>query len=84
MRNRILSILIVILMVQISAPAIAATPASINIESHTQSVNADQAVRFSAVVKDSSGSSINEPVFWSASSGSIDSEGLFTLQQVEV
>jgi hypothetical protein len=78
MRNRILSILIVILMVQISAPAIAATPASINIESHTQSVNADQAVRFSAVVKDSSGSSINEPVFWSASSGSIDSEGLFT------
>ena len=78
MNNRILSILIVILMVQISAPAIAATPASINIESHTQSVSADQAVRFSAVVKDSSGSSINEPVFWSASSGSIDSEGLFT------
>lgn len=78
MSNRVLSILIVILMVQISAPAIAATPASINIDSHTQSVSADQAVRFSAVVKDSSGSSINEPVFWSASSGSIDSEGLFT------
>ena len=78
MNSRILSVLIVILMVQISSPVIAATPASINIDSHTQSVSADQAVRFSAVVKDSSGSSINEPVFWSASSGSIDSEGLFT------
>ena len=78
MNSRILSVLIVILMVQISSPVIAATPASINIDSHTQSVSADQAVRFSAVVKDSSGNSINEPVFWSASSGSIDSEGLFT------
>tara|TARA_B110001452_G_scaffold210525_1_gene180934 strand:+ start:48 stop:2585 length:2538 start_codon:yes stop_codon:yes gene_type:complete len=65
-------------MVQISSPVIAATPANITIDNHTQSVSADQAVRFSAVVKDSSGNSINEPVIWSASSGSIDSEGLFT------
>ena len=65
-------------MVQISLPVNAATPSSINIDSHTQSVSADQAVRFSAVVKDSSGNLINEPIFWSTSSGSIDSEGLFT------
>ena len=78
MNNRIISFLIVLLLVQISSPVMAATPASIDIESHEQSVSADQAVRFSAVVKDSSGTAINEPMFWSTSSGSIDSEGLFT------
>ena len=78
MNKRIISIILVILMVQISVPVHAASPASIDIDSHTQSVSADQAVRFSAVVKDSSGSPINEPITWSASSGAIDSEGLFT------
>tara|TARA_B100001758_G_scaffold139235_1_gene119977 strand:- start:277 stop:2799 length:2523 start_codon:yes stop_codon:yes gene_type:complete len=64
--------------VQIASPVIAATPASIQIDSHSQSISADQAIRFTAVVKDSSGSPINEPINWSASSGSIDSDGLFT------
>ncbi|MBA4695425.1 MAG: hypothetical protein H2066_06190 [Candidatus Poseidoniales archaeon] len=63
---------------QIASPVIAATPASIQIDSHSQSISADQAIRFTAVVKDSSGSPINEPINWSASSGSIDSDGLFT------
>ena len=71
-------------MVQISSPVMAATPASVTIDSHTQNVSADQAVRFSAVVKDSSGGAINEPVTWSASSGSIDSEGLFTPGEVGI
>ncbi len=78
MKNRILPFLVILLVAHIASPATAATPASIDIDAHTQSVSADQAVRFSAVVKDSSGSPINEPVIWSTSSGFIDSEGLFT------
>ncbi|MBT5184106.1 MAG: hypothetical protein HOM47_02905 [Euryarchaeota archaeon] len=70
--------MVILLVAHIASPATAATPASIDIDAHTQSVSADQAVRFSAVVKDSSGSPINEPVIWSTSSGFIDSEGLFT------
>lgn len=78
MQKNILSLLVFILLVQIASPVIAATPASIQIDSHSQSISADQAIRFTAVVKDSSGSPINEPINWSASSGSIDSDGLFT------
>ena len=78
MQKNILSLLVFILLVQITSPVIAATPASIQIDSHSQSISADQAIRFTAVVKDSSGSPINEPINWSASSGSIDSDGLFT------
>ena len=78
MQKNILSLLVFILLVQIASPVIAATPASIQIDSHSQSISADQAIRFTAVVKDSSGSPINEPINWSASSGSIDSNGLFT------
>lgn len=77
-KRGVLSLLVVLLLVQISAPVFAATPASIQIDSHTQSVSADQAVRFNAVVKDSSGSPINEEIIWSTSSGIIDSDGLFT------
>lgn len=78
MQKNILSLLVFILLVQIASPVIAATPASIQIDSHSQSISADQAIRFTAVVKDSSGSPINEPINWSASSGSVDSDGLFT------
>ena len=78
MQKNILSLLVFILLVQIASPVIAATPASIQIDSHSQSISADQAIRFTAVVKDSSGSPINEPINWSVSSGSIDSDGLFT------
>ena len=78
MQKNILSLLVFILLVQIASPVIAATPASIQIDSHSQSISADQAIRFTEVVKDSSGSPINEPINWSASSGSIDSDGLFT------
>jgi len=78
LQKNILSLLVFILLVQIASPVIAATPASIQIDSHSQSISADQAIRFTAVVKDSSGSPINEPINWSASSGSIDSDGLFT------
>ena len=78
MRKAILSLLVILLLVQVASPVLASTPASIDIDSHQQSVSADQAVRFTAVVKDSSGSPINEPITWSASSGTIDSDGLFT------
>ena len=78
MRKAILSLLVILLLVQVASPVLASTPASIDIDSHQQSVSADQAIRFTAVVKDSSGSPINEPITWSASSGTIDSDGLFT------
>jgi len=77
-RRRVLSLLVTLLLVQISAPVIAATPASIDIDPHAQTVSADQAIRFTAIVKDSSGNPINEPITWASSSGSIDDEGLFT------
>ena len=81
-KNRILSVLMILLIVQISVPVSAASPASIQIEPHTQSVSADQVVRFTAVVKDSSGSTINEVVNWSVNSGTIDSTGMFTPGEV--
>ena len=77
-RKTILSLLVTLLLVQVSSPVLASSPASIDIDSHQQTVSADQAIRFTAVVKDSSGSPINEPIIWSASSGTIDSDGLFT------
>ena len=78
MRKTVLSLLVTLLLVQVASPVLASTPASIDIDSHQQTVSADQAIRFTAVVKDSSGSPINEPITWSASSGTIDSDGLFT------
>ena len=78
MRKTILSLLVTLLLVQVASPVLASTPASIDIDSHQQTVSADQAIRFTAVVKDSSGSPINEPITWSTSSGTIDSDGLFT------
>ena len=78
MRKAILSLLVTLLLVQISSPVLASSPASIDIDSHQQSVSADQAIRFTAVVKDNSGNPINEQITWSASSGTIDSDGLFT------
>jgi len=77
-RKAILSLLVTLLLVQISSPVLASSPASIDIDSHQQSVSADQAIRFTAVVKDNSGNPINEQITWSASSGTIDSDGLFT------
>ena len=50
---------------------------SIEIDSHAQSITADEAVQLHAIVKDSSGNEIDSPVTWSASSGSIDASGLF-------
>ena len=47
--------MISIILVQIAGSVVASTPASIVIDSHPVSVDADQAVRFDAVVKDSSG-----------------------------
>ena len=77
MKNRISIFMISIILVQIAGSVVASTPASIVIDSHPVSVDADQAVRFDAVVKDSSGNPINEQINWSASDGSIDSTGLF-------
>tara|TARA_Y100000814_G_scaffold293260_1_gene274091 strand:- start:4106 stop:6691 length:2586 start_codon:yes stop_codon:yes gene_type:complete len=77
-RKAILSLLVTLLLVQISSPVLASSPASIDIDSHQQTVSADQAIRFTAVVKDNSGNPINEQITWSASSGTIDSDGLFT------
>jgi len=67
-----------LLLVQISAPVLAAGPSSIEIESHQGEISADQIIQFTAVVKDSSGNEITSPVNWSSSSGVIDSQGLFT------
>ncbi|MEE2984852.1 MAG: hypothetical protein VX366_01370 [Candidatus Thermoplasmatota archaeon] len=53
------------------------SPSSIEIDSHAQSITADEAVQLHAIVKDSSGNEIDSPVTWSASSGSIDASGLF-------
>jgi hypothetical protein len=50
-KNRILPVLMILLIVQIPTPVYAASPASIQIDSHDQSVSADQVVRFTAVVK---------------------------------
>jgi hypothetical protein len=81
-KNRVLPIVLILLIVQIPTPVHAATPASIQIDPHNQSVSTDQVVMFTAVVKDSSGSVINEVVNWSVSSGTIDSSGMFTPGQV--
>ena len=81
-KNRVLPIILILLIVQIPTPVQAATPANIQIDSHSQSVSTDQVVMFTAVVKDSSGSVIDEVVNWSVNSGTIDSSGMFTPGQV--
>ena len=79
MANRVVvNVLLTLILLQTIAPVIAATPASIVIDSPASSVTADGALRFSAIVKDSSGATIDEEVTWSCSSGQIDSTGLFT------
>ena len=78
MKRLVISVLVALLLVQLSTPVIAATPASIDIDPHVQNVSTDQVIRFTATVKDSSGNPINEPINWTSDSGSIDATGLFT------
>ena len=78
MKRLSVAVLIGLILVQIAAPVIASTPSSITIGQHQPSVSADQVVQFSATVKDSSGSILSSPINWSATSGHIDSTGLFT------
>jgi len=79
MKNRVVvNMLLTIIILQTMMPVMAATPASIVIDSTASSVTADGALRFSATVKDSSGVTIDEEVTWTCSSGQIDSTGLFT------
>jgi len=70
--------LIILLLLPTFATVSAAVPASIDIDSPSTELTADGALRLSAVVKDSSGTVIDEAVSWTSSSGSIDSTGLFT------
>ena len=72
------AVLVGLILVQIAAPVIASTPSSITIDQHQSTVSTDQVVQFSATVKDSSGSAIPSVVNWTATSGQIDSNGLFT------
>ena len=65
-------------MVQVVIPVQANTPDRIDIEPHVQTISADQVIAFSATVKDSSGNTINQVINWTTSSGTIDSNGLFT------
>ena len=71
-------VLIALLVVQISIPAVASSPSSIVIDQHQSSVSSDQVVQFSATVTDSSGSTLSNPINWSSDYGTIDSNGLFT------
>ena len=77
-KNRFACFLIFILLSPLTIGLVSANPAAINIESHPTSVSADQGIQFTAIVTDSSGSTIDETVYWSASSGTIDSSGFFT------
>ena len=77
-KRLLVAVLFGLVIVQIAAPVIGATPSNITIDQHQSSVSTDQVVQFSATVKDSSGSIIYTPVNWSTSSGQIDSNGLFT------
>lgn len=72
------AMLVGLLLVQILAPVTASTPSSITIDQHQSTVSTDQVLQLSATVKDSSGSEISSPVNWSATSGNIDSNGIFT------
>ena len=78
MNRRLTCSLIVLLLLPTFATVSAAVPASIEIDSPSTELTADGALRLSAVVKDSAGTIIDEPVTWSSSSGLIDSTGLFT------
>ena len=60
------------------------SPSSIEIDNHAQSITADEAVQLHAIVKDSNGNEIDSPVIWSASSGSIDVNGLFIAGSIGV
>ena len=78
MKRLVLSVLVALIVVQVTIPAQANTPDRIDIDPHVQTISADQVISFSAIVKDSSGNTINQGINWTASSGSIDSNGLFT------
>ena len=78
LKNRFACFLIFILLSPLTIGLVSANPSAINIESHPTSVSADQGIQFTAIVTDSSGSTIDETVYWSASSGTIDSSGFFT------
>ena len=78
MKRLVLSVLVALVMVQVVIPVQANTPDRIDIEPHIQTISADQVIAFSATVKDSSGNTINQVINWTTSSGTIDSNGLFT------
>ena len=77
-KNRFACFLIFILLSPLTMSLVSANPAAISIESHPTSVSADQGIQFTAIVTDSSGNTIDDTVYWSASSGVIDSTGFFT------
>ena len=59
-------------------PLSTASASSISIDTHPNSISADEAHQFTAIATDSSGNPVNDDINWSASSGSIDSTGYFT------
>ena len=81
-KRLVVSVLLTLVLVQCSTPVLANTPTSIEIEPHVQTITSDQVIRFSGIVKDSSGNQINEEINWTSSSGSIDANGLFVPGEV--
>ena len=78
MRATFVVILLLSTVLQAIPLAEAGTPASVNISSDSDSVSVDGAIQFTAEVRDSSGTVIDEPVSWSATNGTITTEGIFT------
>ena len=78
MKKSTIPILVVVLLVQITTPAMASSPATIEIEPHPDSVSTDQILRFNAIVKDASGNQVMNQINWTSSTGVIDSDGFFT------
>ena len=56
----------------------AGTPASVTVSSDNDSVSVDGAIQFTAEVRDSNGALLDDDVIWSASNGTITSDGMFT------
>lgn len=56
----------------------AGTPASVTVSSDSNSVSVDGAIQFTAEVRDSGGALLDDDVIWSASNGTITSDGMFT------
>ncbi len=56
----------------------AGVPDSVTVFSDSDSISVDGAIQFTAEVRDSSGTLVDDDVIWSVSNGTINSDGMFT------